>query len=367
MLKNNYRLRVFGPLLIIFLTCSLVLGPVVTISAFVTSTPALTPLPSSESEPAPASMIPTTFTSPNPSLTQEPECLTIDFSGNITKGVIDDKGALISDLIASDVGGSNTIEVPSGTIATDSSGKFVKYIKISETQVPPLPDNKVALSKAYEFQPSPVGFSKSIIITIGYEPVSMPQKTQSIRLAFYDARTESWQDLPEPGGHVAEAGESSGEVNHFTIFAAIANRSPANFSLTQVKINRSLERFTDIFTFFLTIGRNATVTGMVTNEGGCCGIYDGTLLLDGNPVETKNINLEAGENRPLAFTLCNLSPGMHRVQIGSFIYNLPGSESWINWWLISGILIAITILVWLISRKFRKSSRYDRGTTKVKG
>lgn len=262
----------------------------------------------------PPEAVPTPAPTPTPSPPPTPDYLTVDFLGNIVKGEISSNGALLDQLVATGPNGSNQMVISRGTIALDKDGQIVKLLQITQTAMPPLSKDQVAVSQAYSFGPAGMTFSQPIKIFLGYIPDQVPQKIVSINLAYYNA-DKGWVDLQE-GATLATSGQASGSVNHFTTFAVIARRAPATFQVSNLMIIPSKEKIWGAVPFIVIIGQKVELTAEVNNGGGMAGTYQGILKLSGQEAGQQALDLNPDQSGKLYFTLEGLSPGHHTVEIG---------------------------------------------------
>jgi hypothetical protein len=269
------------------------------------------------------------------------------------------------------------LDIEAGTRAADSAGLTITLLEIRETVTPLLPENTRLVGRAYEFKPSGTVFDKSVHLTLGYDVNDLPDDVLSVGLAYYDGSL-GWVYLePEPGS-VAELGKVSAPVNHFSVFAVLAEVTsetapgppgaptpgpqpepapePTLFSLSNLAILLSESRYFENFTYIARTGEQAIVSAEVSNNGGQSGTYTAVLMLNGTEWERKEISLGPGQTERVSFIVMDNAPGTYTVVIG----NLAGefsSRLWINWWLFTGtvaILVLVAWLTWYIIKRSKK-------------
>ncbi|HEY92606.1 MAG TPA: hypothetical protein G4O17_02530, partial [Dehalococcoidia bacterium] len=119
--------------------------------------------------------------------------------------------------------------------------------------------------------------------------------------------------------------------------------TPATFALSNLNIEPSQS-----VTFIARrIGEEVTITADVTNSGELEGNYTVVLTINGETQATQEISLGVGESEQVVFTVSGNQPGHYLVVIGSLSGEFV-SSSWINWWVIIGIIAAVILLGWLI-------------------
>ena len=185
---------------------------------------------------------------------------TVDFLGNITTGLVSENGTLLEDLVATSPDGVHVIEIEKGTRAFDNENNTVTYIGIREAEIiPELPPNTVLVEKAYEFSPSGTLFNKPIQLTLGYDISSLPSHITSLGTAYHT--TAGWKFLVKETSGLAELGKVTAPVEHFTVFALLAQESgPASFKLSNLIISPSERKFFTAVSYFIKTGETATIS-----------------------------------------------------------------------------------------------------------
>jgi hypothetical protein len=276
---------------------------------------------------------------------------TVNFLGEITQEPISTNGRLLGSLEAPSPDGTHLFVMDQGTLTTDAQGDIVTQIIITDTLTPPLPGNTIAL-KTYSFEPSGISFDRSVRLSLGYSVDQLPEDVTSVSLSYYTAG--GWTDLQTESGTVAEVGQVSAPVDHFTIFAILARVSPsaappasvpANIELSNLSIRPSLSTVWEWLTFMVRSGQDVTVTVDATNHGGQAGSLNAALKLNDVIQETKDVNLGAGQSQNLVFTLTQIEPGTYVVEIGDLSGEFT-SLLWTNWWLVAGFTGLLILLIW---------------------
>ena len=152
---------------------------------------------------------------------------TVDFLGNITKERISSDGRLIRSLEARSPDGLHVLELAMGMRALDDEGNIVTLVEIRLAEIPKLPSNTVLVGHAYDFRPSGTGFDKPARITLGYDVAQLPERVASVALAYYTTEA-GWTNLEPESGSLAELGRLTAPTDHFTIFAVLAEVTPAS-------------------------------------------------------------------------------------------------------------------------------------------
>lgn len=282
---------------------------------------------------------------------------TVDFQGEITREPMSSRGRLLNALEAPSPDGMHLLEMAKGTKTVDDKGNIVKRIEIREAEAPLLAADTVIVGNAYDFEPSNITFDQPIRITLGYD--NLPEDVASIALAYYTATT-GWTELKPEGGVVAGEGKLTAPVDHFTIFAILAELNPpppppppsspppapAAFKVDNLQITPSQFRIWEPVTFVVKTGEEVAISAYVTNYGGQEGKYTAILKVNGATQATEEIILGSGQGQQISFTLTENEPGLYTVDIGGLSGEFVTSL-WTNWWLMGGILAALILIGWL--------------------
>jgi hypothetical protein len=240
------------------------------------------------------------------------------------------------------------------TRTVDDKGEIVTLITIRDVaQIPEFPNNAMIVDKAYEFEPSGIVFDIPVRLTLGYDVNKLPKKIASIYLAYYTPES-GWVELKTEDGKVAGIGRLTAPVEHFTIFAVLAQPTDATFRVTRLNIVPSLERAWGRLTFALRTGREVNISALVTNYGGKSGNYTATLLINGQAVDERQLTIGPTESQLVTFTRSGNKPGRYEVQVGDlsgeFVTGEFVTSLWINWWLIIILLLVLALIGWLVRK-----------------
>ncbi|MGD9118971.1 MAG: choice-of-anchor D domain-containing protein [Dehalococcoidia bacterium] len=322
---------------------------------------------------------PITISTPVPPTTSpggtavSPKYFTVDFLGKITRVPASDDGRPLEDIAAYSPDYAHLLEIDKGTRAIDRYGNPVTYIVISRIQSPPLLENTALIGEAYNFKPSGTTFDRGIMLTLGYDVDDLPDKVISLATAYYDSKL-GWTYLDSISSQIAEVGELIAAVNHFTVFAILAQLSaqppiideieteissppsPALFTLDNLVITTSESRYGETLTFLARYGEDATITVNVSNIGDTGGVYQAVLRFNGEEKDSTEFSLGAGETLHITFNTTGNEPGKYIVQVGE-LHGEFKSELWINWWLITGFTLLIILLGWLVVFLIRRRTR----------
>ncbi len=303
-----------------------------------------------------------------------PNYFTVDFLGKITQELATNDGRPIKRMEAPSPDDTHLLEIEEYTGATDNTGSIVTLIEIREAVAPEFPENTRLVGKALEFKPTGTAFDKSIRLTLGYNVNDLPENVVSVGAAYFSVK-DGWIYLQTETTSVAELGKLTAPVDHFTVFAVLAEvaipvppeptppappeptppappeplpaPAPALFTLSKLSITTSVTRYYENVSYVVRTGEEALITVDVTNNGGQPGSYTAILIINGEERDRKEVALEPGQTGTVSFTITDNEPGTYDVVIG----NLAGdflSKLWINWWLAAGSTAALILIIWLV-------------------
>ena len=308
-----------------------------------TATPTTTTPTTTPTETTPT----TTPTTTTPTTGPERNYLTVDFLGEIVKGPLSTDGSLEDNLEVRNPNGTHILHFQAGTKIVDSTGAIVTSIIVRETnQTFQLPSDVKIVGSAYDFEPSGTVLLGQVNLTLSYDVNLLPKNLATVSLAAYSGES-IWTDLSTVNSSLAELGWIMSSIQRLSTFAVIANVSPANFKLSDLTIIPSLSSNVNRGTFFNRSGQEATISALVTNNGGQSGNNSITLKLNGTERETKSVYLEPGQSQEVTFTVTNLPSGRYDVslndQTGEF-----SSIVHINLLLIGGLVLVFLIVAGII-------------------
>jgi len=279
---------------------------------------------------------------------------TVDFLGKTTKELLSYSGQLLNLIEAPSPDGIHLLEIYKGTRAFDDKDNLVTLIEIREAEALELPDDTKLVGKAYDFRPSGILFDKPIRLTLSYNVDDLPEHVTSIGMAYYTIDV-GWTYLETESSAVAEIGKLTASVNHFTTFAILAKVSiqppptpqwPAFFELSNLSITPSISKTWEMLPFIVRTGEEVVITADVTNYGDQAGSYTAFLRINEITRATKEISLEPGQTKKIAFTVTDNEPGSYKVRIDVLTGDFQSERS-INYGLIVGFSATLIMLCWL--------------------
>jgi len=172
----------------------------------------------------------------------------------------------------------------------------------------------------------------------------------SVNLAYYSIES-GWIEVKSESDVVAELGQVTAPIDHFTTFAILAKLpAPAAFELSNLSITTSERKIWELVPLVVRTGKEATITVDATNNGGIPDNYVAILKINDVAKESRVISIEPGQTQKIVFTVEDNEPGTYVVEIG----NLSGEfESALrtNWWLILGLAAAFGLILWLVLKR----------------
>jgi len=272
-----------------------------------------------------------------------PETFTVDFQGEITEVPMTGDGVLCANCEAPSPNGLHLLEIEKQTQVLDADGEPVTLVEIREVDSPPLPNHTFLVGDALDFTPSGLSFDKRASLTLGHTIPSLPNDAVRVAMAYHGSNGV-WNEVKTDATQVADIASLTGDINHFTVFAILAE-VPA-FEVTNLSIAPSRTEIWPFLTFAVRTGAQAEVSVEVANTGKHEAAYGVTLQLDGETTANHETTLAPGEIEDVVFTLTDNPAGRHFVKVeeltGEFTHSL-----WINWALIIGLGAGLLIVILL--------------------
>lgn len=275
--------------------------------------------------------------------------LKFDFLGETSKWRISSSGCLPETVDITSGDGEINICIPKNTFCLDKDGNRLRELVIKvEGQAPPLPEDYLILSKAYDLSPDGATFNPYLRLTLAYEEGDIPEgiEEEALYIAYY---SHGW--IPLDSVVDAQGDKVFTELTHLTPFAIMAKLSPlpsAEFAMSNLTISPTEVK----------VGEELTITVEVTNIGGREGSHLLSLWINGVSEETKEVILAPKAVKTIVFTVTRDEPGSYSVEvdglIGSFTVKEKPVPQPINWPLIATIIagtIAVGLAIFFLIRK----------------
>ena len=286
---------------------------------------------------------------------------------NITCGTY---SMVVGSYLISDPSNINFMELDSGIrVSCNRSGcplcgRAPSVVVMSPSlNPPPAPENMEIIGQVYNFTGyftsyynyssmccDSVIFGDPIGVVLGYNPDDLPQATSGLAIAYYDYGQNSWINLPPNVGRVAEIGEATALVNHFSTMAVLADLSPSPATFATSELSIVPEQ--------VKPGGIVTITAYVTNDGGQEGSTVVELMVNGEVVDSQEVTLSTGQSQQVSFTFSGTDAGQYDVEIaglsGEFTVLPGGGFNWL--WIVIGIVVAGGLAAWAIITGRKKSA-----------
>jgi len=174
-------------------------------------------------------------------------------------------------------------------------------------------------------------------------------------------------------GFIAGEGQVAAVVNHFTIFAVLAQLAPAEPAIVPppsppptpplvIKPPQLPARFEvsnlEIAPDKMSPGKSVSIRARITNVGELSGERNVTLKINGLFVDSKLVKLAPKQNKNVSFTVIPHEPGDYEVEVGglrtSFTVTegeapLYGIDLFTNRWLTYAVLFGIGAVVVVVT------------------
>ena len=280
-----------------------------------------------------------------------PLTFTVDFQGEITEVSMKLDGRICEDCFAQSPDGMHLVEIFEGTKTVDAEGNIVKLIEIEEVESPSLPYATTLVGNAYDYMPSGVIFDQAVLITIGYDVIELPGDALALNMAFHGS-VDGWTFVESEHDQIAGLGTVTGTTEHLTIFAILADIP--SFEVSNLSIATSRSETWGFLTFVVTSGEEAVVSVDVTNNSNQEASHIVSLQVNGETRESQEVTLAPGQSERVTFTISGNERGHYTVVVDDMSAEFS-CWLWINWWLIIGILGALTVIgipvVWFYRRR----------------
>ncbi len=271
------------------------------------------------------------------------------------------------------------INVEKGVLARTSDNQPLNYVKIVPIDTNPNGQNDIELiSKVYEITPAGATFNPSISIMIFYDAASLPKDIDisSLAIGVYNTTESRWQLLDSVVDQAAH--RVTAQIGHFSQYALIGKNTPpittppppkpAEFSVSGAKASPASS----------LPGKDITISIKVSNTGGTQGSYVVILKVNGVTESSKTVEVPAGSEQSVSFTVNEDTPGNYLVDINgvktSFQIEAPtptsttpaatatpgsgGTSAWlIVIYVIAGVIV-IGVIAYFITKTVRSRKRF---------
>ena len=199
-------------------------------------------------------------------------------------------------------------------------------------------------------------------------PVSFPSSFDSIQLFHLD-QTGGWETAEESqvnyiGGILEFDLQESGT---YSILMDLSDLD--NLEASSLEVSPSVRKIWDPITFATKTGETVTISINLTNTGDTNDIFDIFLMIDGNVLDARNIELQSEERVKVIFLVTGLDNGEHEVALAGLNSNFRVGTD-INWFLILSIIIigcCIASFIYVRNKKKPIQDRLDRIEGLLKG
>jgi hypothetical protein len=185
-------------------------------------------------------------------------------------------------------------------------------------------------------------------LNIKYDVADLPVGLAEtmLRIAAWDDKAGVWT-IVDDSVVDTQKHEVSAQVARFATYAVFAPIRPASLTVRDLAISPAE----------IVSGSSASISILVTNDGELPGTMQIALRLDGVLNTTKDVRLDGGATEKAVFTVSDIVPGTHSVDVAGLSGTLTVLESAappppaprpVNWGLMMGIIggaIAATAMI----------------------
>ncbi|MDD5287806.1 MAG: hypothetical protein PHY28_01670 [Dehalococcoidales bacterium] len=307
----------------------------------------------------------------NPFIITSPEkqtVMTVDNDGTVTET---QAIAVISERV--------TIGFERGTriITMGSDSAIPTELRITLKEDPPTPPEGMAfVGSVYELLfyagevPLTVTLSQPARIILNYDLAELAARMSTLFVASYDSKL-GWTQLQQIGGFIAGADQVGALVNHFSLFAVMAELEPEQPVITPTVITPPPVTTPPVPSVVpaplparfqvsnLTLSRQELASGeMVTirinvmNNGEMTGEHLLILKVNGLFVDSKVVQLTPGQNRNISFVISPHVAGVYQIEIDGLSETIIVTETLVpvdgfKIWPLPAIPVIIGIIVLL--------------------
>ena len=250
---------------------------------------------------------------------------------------IQGNGAILEPFSVTAISGQVILSFERGTRIITSDGSLPERLEMTVSEeVPPPPQGMAIVSPAYrllfytEKSARPVSFSQPVRLVLHYDAARLPPNTTGLSVAYY-SEEDGWVHLEPVSGFIAGEGQVAAVVNHFTIFAVLAQLAPAEPAIVPppsqtetppaaLKPPQLPARFEvsnlEIAPDKMSPGKSVSIRARITNVGELSGERNVTLKINGLFVDSKLVKLAPKQNKNVSFTVIPHEVGDYEVEVG---------------------------------------------------
>jgi len=251
-----------------------------------------------------------------------------------------------------------------GTSVIDREGNPADYIEVSLVTPTAIPPSKIAVGPGYEFQPY-CKFQSQIKFVSRYDPQMLKEGVdeEDLVIAYYDQYQQEWIELPTVVDVTAKTVAT--KLRYASVLTILAGLpplvqvEPVEAKLSNLNITASQVRMWEPLPFIIRTGEEVVITIDVVNTSDQKLSYPFILKMNGETKTSREITLEPKQSKQIAFTISDNQPGHYVVNMKGYTAEFT-SSLWINWWLIGGIIGAITVIGLFIALGFRRREKSSR-------
>jgi len=221
---------------------------------------------------------------------------------------VDSSGRFVVSVTVESEDGICELKIPRDTISLKTDGQRPTKIIVVISSTPHAANqNTSIIGQVYDLSPNGLTFDPSVTLIFIYNPDNLPEglNEENLFIAYWDASSKTWVKLEGSNVDIA-TNTVSVPISHFTEFSVQADTRPATFTFSDMSIEPAE----------VDIGRDVTISTIVSNTGDLSGSYEVVFKVDSEVIAAEEINLAGGASQEVTFTATRDTVGTYTVAVG---------------------------------------------------
>jgi len=218
--------------------------------------------------------------------------------------------------------------------------EWVKIELLSIELVNPQPRPNIVIDA--RFDKTQLKPNEEVTITITASNTGNAMGTHNLTVSVGGKVEKSWLIVLNPGeskslSHklsFAADGSYTVRIGNQTVTITVSTTLPARFEVSGLSVSPGSVK----------VGQSSTISVTVKNAGGESGMYEVTLKVNNQVVETKRGSLGSGQSTTVSFTYTPPNEGTFNIDVNGLTGSLTASKEEIPWLIIIGAVVAVAVL-----------------------